>query len=92
MRGSDGPLDFPVNEQTGYYLPIQFTGEKYQIIERQSNGKRHTFGDTKDTDTTMILILYVNKEDAKIEFKLYENEFDATGSIFYVDCTECDFS
>lgn len=82
---------------TGYYLPIQFTnGVEGMVIHRQDTGQNHIFGQTKDdSDTMMILLLHVSKEEPIINFTQYpdttDEEAGVNGVDFTVDCSGCTF-
>lgn len=84
---------FEGDDLTGYYLPLILTGEKGDIIELTplSGGtKSLTFGQTDDTDTTMVLILAIDKDNPYCDFKAYDA--DKTNSTEYtVDCSTCTF-
>lgn len=89
-------LKFPEGQDTGYYLPIEFTGEQNHVIKRESNDKKITIGDTGDGYNKAILILYVDQSQPKINFKEYADmsdaESDLNGTSFVVDCSECSFN
>lgn len=89
-------LQFPLGEDTGYYLPIQFTGQTGYAIKRTSNGKINVFGETGDTDTTMNVIVSVDPSSPVINYVEYTNRTDAVigsnGTPFTVDCSACSFN
>lgn len=81
---------------TGYYLPIEFeNGEKGMAIKRLDTNDIQVFGETDDTDTTMILVLWVDSESPVIQFEVYASKSDAEsdidGTTFTVDCSGCSF-
>lgn len=84
----------------GYYLPIEFkNGEKGWTIRRldTDDPEGKTFGNTDDTDTTMILIYSVDPAISPREIRcgLYENaedaQSDSNGKYFTIDYSQCQF-
>ena len=81
----------------GYYLPIEFTnGQKGMVLKRQDTGEANIFGNTNDTDTTMILLIHLNPSQSKvIKFTQYADQSAADsntdGIEITVDCSGCNF-
>lgn len=96
MSGMDD--DVKGTTGVGYYLPIEFTnGQKDMILKRQDTGLEHVFGQTGDTDTTMILLLHINPSESKIiKFTQYADksaaDSDTDGIEITVDCSGCSFN
>lgn len=88
-------LKLDPSEAKGYYLPIQFNGEKDVAIKLLSNGKVSIFGQTNDTDTTMVLVLAIDPESPTLNFAEYEDESAAIANTdpkyFTIDCSGCSF-
>lgn len=95
MSGKDDDLQFPVNEQTGYYLPIQFDGVDGHAIKRDDNGKITVFGGTGDGEGKIVLILFVEEEEPYINFQEFASKSDAESDIdgkpFVIDVSQCSF-
>lgn len=88
-------LKFPLNEATGYYLPIKFTGTDDTAIKRLSNNKITEIGKTGDGSGVAVIILYVDPSNKVINFKEYADRSaalaDSNGKAFTVDCSGCTF-
>ena len=94
MSGQDD--DVKGTTGTGYYLPIEFeNGVKGMVIKRQDTGQEHIFGETGDTDTTMILVLHVDQNNPTIQLTEYADksaaDSDLDGKPFTIDCSSCSF-
>lgn len=89
-------LEIDPGEAKGYYLPIQLNGTKGTAIKLMSNNKVNVFGETNDTDTTMVLVLAVDPASPTLKFAEYVNESAADSDIdpkyFIVDCSGCSFN
>lgn len=96
MSGLDD--DIKGDTGVGYYLPIEFkNGQAGMVLKRQDTGLEHVFGQTGDTDTTMILILHINPSVTKtIKFTQYADksaaDSDTDGIEITVDCSACSFN
>ena len=100
MKGKDSDLAFPSGEDTGYYLPIEFTGTQGTALKRTSNGKITVVGsDPEDGDDKAIVIFYVDdsleKEKRIINMVEYTNLVNANSNIdgipFTIDYSDCKF-
>lgn len=86
-------------DRTGYYAPLILTGEKGNVIKMQTKGgenKALIFGQTDDTDTTMIVVWAVDAVTKKIQFTAYKNIVDSSknenGTEYTVDFSGCNFA
>lgn len=84
------PADVP-----HHYIALQYTGTKGQALVRRyeyGTGKVHVFGETNDTDTTMILVSFLPDSDDALVYDSYASREDAesnTNPVRYViDCSK----
>lgn len=87
-----------VADRTGYYAPLILTGEKGNVIKMKTKGgenKALIFGQTNDTDTTMIVVWAVDAVSKKIQFTAYKNIVNSSknenGTEYTIDFSGCNF-
>ena len=89
-------LQFPKDEAKGYYLPIRLQGIKGQVVKRKDKDRQAIFGQTGDTNTTMVLILAVDPASPTTTLTVYSTEDDATqdsnGLDVTINCEGCEFN
>lgn len=103
VPGWDEAFSEADGDQTDYYIPVTLTGTKGQAIKMTSVGGRntkvHVFGETGDTDTTMTLILSVDKNVKTRTFRAYDSAAHANedvanekGKLYTIDCSGATFA
>ena len=90
---------FPVDEQTGYSLPIVLKGTDGEAIKMETiNGssKVNVFGQTDDPAGTMNLVLAINNTSPVRTFTAYKSAANAAadkdGTIYTIDCSKATFA